>query len=302
MSKQNASIFAGGWTPAKAAILNSTKLPDKTRCKVCHKVKAIANYSNKQQIDFRQRLAGPYGDKLKSPIAEVIVCKQCTPGPVSELICCICNEPKGLEGFSKAQRKDPDLARCLLCVNQHLTEPLAHLDQEDGLEEEFSSDEDTSDMRSTTNPYDGSSYRPGSELNGATSGLRAMDLSEHDDWYSGGKKKSSYAADSDLLGSYSGAAKGKGKGKENISGPYGSPSITGSQRSVQVITGSNKGGNSGFARPSKGGNPGFANPPRGPPQTRPDDIIEKLKAEAPGRVVSYSDASDDDSDGSFGML
>ncbi|KAL8668381.1 MAG: hypothetical protein Q9168_006986 [Polycauliona sp. 1 TL-2023] len=294
MSKKAGNIFGGGWTPAKAAILNSTKLPDKTRCKVCHKLKALANFSNKQQIDLRQRLAGPYGDKLKSPIAEVIVCKQCTPGPVSELVCCICNEPKGLEGFSKAQRKDPDLA--------HLTEPLPDVPDQPSSDEEYDSDDDTSDLRSTTNPHEGASYRPGSEIHTATSGLRAMDLTEHDEWYSGGKKTGSIATESDLLGSYSAVDKGKSKEKENISGRYGSPSITGSERSTKIITDSRKGGNSGFARPKKGGNPGFANPPRGPPQHRHDDIIDQLKAAAPGRVVSYSDDSDDDSEGSFGML
>ncbi|KAL8751524.1 MAG: hypothetical protein Q9199_006357 [Rusavskia elegans] len=292
MSKKSASIFASGWTPAKAAV---------TRCKVCHKIKAISNYSNKQQLELKQKLAGALGEKAKSPIAEIIVCKQCTPGPISELTCCICNLPKGLESFSKAQRKDPDHARCLLCVNDHVTEPWAHVDHQEGLEEE-PSDEDDSDTRSTTNPYSGASYRPGSEVNSAISGLRAFDLSEHDKWHSPEKKKgSTVATESDLLGSYSESGKGKGKQKENIHKGYGSPSITGSERSVQIITDdyTQKGG---FARPQKAGNTGFANPPPGPPQRRPDDIIDHLKASATGRVVSYDDETDSDSDGSFGML
>ena len=44
--------------------------------------------------------------------------------------------------------------RCLLCVNDHLTAPLAHVDQEEDLEE-VSSEEDYSDNRSVTNPWSG---------------------------------------------------------------------------------------------------------------------------------------------------
>ncbi|KAL9036627.1 MAG: hypothetical protein Q9180_004192, partial [Flavoplaca navasiana] len=133
------------------------------------------------------------------------------------------------------------------------------------------------------------SYRPGSEANSATSGLRALNLAEHDEsnpfWSDGG--------------SYQG--KSKGKQKENIHGGYGSPSIKGSESSVQIITDTYKEKPS-FGRPPKVGNTGFANPPPGPPQRRADDIIDQLKASGTGRVVSYSDDSDDDSEGSFGML
>ncbi|KAI4276796.1 MAG: hypothetical protein LQ337_002235 [Flavoplaca oasis] len=288
MSSKAGNIFAGGWTTQKAAVLNSTKLPDKTRCKVCHKIQAIGNFSNKQQLDLKHKLAGQHGDKLRSPIAETIVCKKCTPGPNFEMTCCICNEPQGLERFSKNQRKDPDNARCLLCVNEHVTAPLAHFEQQEDFEE-VSSDEDHSDNRSMTNPWSGASYRPGSEVNSATSGLRALNLSEHEEsspiWSDGG--------------SYPG--KSKGKQKENIHGRNSSPSIKGSESSVQIVTDTYQ-EKSSFARLPKAGNTGFANPPPGPPQRRPDDIIDQLKASGTGRVVSYSDDSDDDSEGSFGML
>ncbi|KAL8849200.1 MAG: hypothetical protein Q9221_005826 [Calogaya cf. arnoldii] len=301
MSKKPASIFAGGWTAQKAAVLNSTKLPDKTRCKACHKLKAIGNFSNKQQLDFRHRLAGPYAEKLRSPISETIVCKACTPGPISELTCCLCGFPKSLDEFSKNQRKDPDNARCLLCVNAHLTEGWAHVDQKEEEIEDDSDDSEDLDTRSTTNPYSSASYRPGSEVASATSGLRALNLSEHDKWNLPEKKKSTtVASESDLLGSYTESVKGKGKQKENVHGGYhGSPSIAGSERSVNIIT---DGTRSGFARPPKGGNPGFANPPPGAPQRHPNDIIEHLKVKEAGRVVSYNDDDDTASDDSFGML
>ncbi|KAL8788126.1 MAG: hypothetical protein Q9213_001884 [Squamulea squamosa] len=85
MSKP-ASIFAGGWTPANAAV----------------------HFSKKQQMDLKQHLA--QSEKAKSPIAEVICCRACSEKAVHELTCSICGEPKSLDGFSKAQRKDPDHA------------------------------------------------------------------------------------------------------------------------------------------------------------------------------------------------
>ncbi|KAL8910933.1 MAG: hypothetical protein Q9171_003838 [Xanthocarpia ochracea] len=302
MSKPS-SIFAGGWTPAKAAILNNIKLPEKTRCKVCHKIKNISNFSNKQLLDLKHRIAGVHGDKAKSPIAEIIACRACTQGSVHELTCCICNEPKSLDGFAKAQRKDPDNARCLLCVNQHVTEPWAHVEQDD--DEDDSSDDQFSDT--VSNRHSNASYRYGSDVNTTTSALKAVNLSEHDKSYSCSadkKEGSSVATESDLLGSYSESGKGKGKEKENFGAGYGSagsPWTTGSERSLQMIT-ENRTEKSGFARPRKVGNSGFANPPPGPPQRRPDDILDHLKATEPGRTVSYSDSSDSDSDGSFGML
>ncbi|KAL8876354.1 MAG: hypothetical protein Q9198_005435 [Flavoplaca austrocitrina] len=220
------------------------------------------------------------------------------------MICCICNIPKGLEAFSKAQRKDPDNARCLLCVNDHLTAPLAHVEQPEDDEDDDGSDgdDDYLDNRSTTNPYSSASYRPGSEVASATSGLGALNLSEHDRWYAADNKTASvHVSESDLLGPSIGSHKGKGKEKENVPSEYGARSVTGSNRSLQIITEASP-GNSGSARLTRGGNGGFANPPPGPPQRHPNDIIDRLKSSATGRVVSYSDDSDSDSEGSFGML
>ncbi|KAL8834676.1 MAG: hypothetical protein Q9176_007361 [Flavoplaca citrina] len=243
MSSKAGNIFAGGWTNQKAAV---------TRCKVCHKIQAIGNFSNKQQLHLKQKLAGQHGDKLRSPIAETIVCKKCTPGPNFEMICCICNIPKGLEAFSKAQRKDPDNARCLLCVNDHLTAPLAHVEQPEDDEDDDGSDgdDDYLDNRSTTNPYSSASYRPGSEVASATSGLGALNLSEHDRWYAADNKTASvHVSESDLLGPSIGSHKGKGKEKENVPSGYGARSVTGSDRSLQIITETSP-GNSGSARPT----------------------------------------------------
>lgn len=52
----------------------------------------------------------PANPKQKSIKA---TCKTCTPGQTTELRCCICNHDKGLDRFSKNQRKNPDTARCI---------------------------------------------------------------------------------------------------------------------------------------------------------------------------------------------
>lgn len=65
-------------------------------------------------MTLRHRIAGPNGHKAKSAIAEIITCRTCIGGPINELTCSICGEVKGLDGFSKAQRKDPDEAVSLL--------------------------------------------------------------------------------------------------------------------------------------------------------------------------------------------
>ena len=68
-------------------------------------------------------------------------CRHCTPTQVTELKCIMCFKVKGLDGFTKAQRKDPDHAvsasnytavpatrkltlsqRCMECVFEHQAE------------------------------------------------------------------------------------------------------------------------------------------------------------------------------------
>ncbi|KAL8689667.1 MAG: hypothetical protein Q9218_004714 [Villophora microphyllina] len=221
MGPKPANVFAGGWTAQKATKLNQTQLPDKTKCKVCHKIKTISNFSNKQLIDLRHRLAGPNGDKARSAVAEIITCRACTGGPVNELTCCICGEVKGLDGFSKAQRKDPDLARCIICVHEHLEEGWAHANPQGQESEE--EDSDNSFGETATNPYTSISYQNDPHVDAAATALKEANLSEHDKVYgqTSQAKASTAVTHSDLLGSYTdeafiAASAGKGKGKEPV--------------------------------------------------------------------------------------
>ena len=54
------------------------------------------------------------------------------------MTCFICDETKGLEEFSKAQRRNPDAARCLICVDDHLfTNPsIDDIDDDDDEDED----------------------------------------------------------------------------------------------------------------------------------------------------------------------
>ncbi|KAL8742390.1 MAG: hypothetical protein Q9190_005115 [Brigantiaea leucoxantha] len=109
MKYKQKSIFAGGWTAEKQRQLDSAKLPDKTKCNTCKKIKAISHFSNKQQSLLRDNIAR-VGERARTPTAETITCRTCVGSQVHELRCMICDEVKGLHAFAKAQRKDPDTA------------------------------------------------------------------------------------------------------------------------------------------------------------------------------------------------
>ena len=115
------SIYAGGYSEEKKAKLQATKLPEKLKCKQCNKLKAKDSYSQRQLTNFQQRLARNPG--LASETIASVICRPCTGGQVTELECTQCNQIKALEGFTKAQRRDPDFA-----VSLHMDcDPYAHL-------------------------------------------------------------------------------------------------------------------------------------------------------------------------------
>ncbi|KAL8819389.1 MAG: hypothetical protein Q9191_007746 [Dirinaria sp. TL-2023a] len=89
---------------------------------------------------------------LEADRASSIVCRGCTEGQVTELECIECGLVKSLEGFTKAQRRDPDKApqRCYKCVNAVAE---AHVAGDDAAElrpyddsDEDDEDDDAEDM------------------------------------------------------------------------------------------------------------------------------------------------------------
>ncbi|KAI4144073.1 MAG: hypothetical protein LQ341_002729 [Variospora aurantia] len=211
----------------------------RARCKSCHKLKPIDAYSNKQQLDLKQRIAGHQGERARLPTAEIITCRPCTGGQVTELTCCICNKTQGLEAFGKTQRKTPDRAvirrlhtdlrfntdgdkqRCIVCVYDMGREKWAHVEWQAEESEEDDSEDEFGD-RSVTNPYEASSYRHDDGDGSLSAPFREIDLARHDNVHGESVVRKSPATEPDLLQSYNetelttGNA-GKGKGKENAS-------------------------------------------------------------------------------------
>ncbi|MCJ1465331.1 hypothetical protein MMC07_003949 [Pseudocyphellaria aurata] len=150
------SVFAGGWNQTKADQLNKVQVPAKIRCSVCKKVKVAETYSKKQLGDLKHHIA--LGNDVKHAN---IRCRICTGSQVHEMTCAHCNVTKSLEGFSKAQRRTPDSARCYECLNQTLaTRPGIKNEWEDSSDDddsEYDSDEVTniyeSQVRTISLPY-----------------------------------------------------------------------------------------------------------------------------------------------------
>lgn len=102
------SIYSGGYSEAKKAQLQATKLPEKLKCKDCKALKPTDAFSEKKLSDFKQLLAR--NPALAAPTSAMIVCRKCTPGQTHELECSTCGLVKSLDGFTKAQRRHPDSA------------------------------------------------------------------------------------------------------------------------------------------------------------------------------------------------
>ena len=66
-------------------------------------------FSEKQLNDLRNGLASSQ-IKANEALKGWITCRVCTGVQNSEMQCIICEKIKGLDGFAKTQRRDPDNA------------------------------------------------------------------------------------------------------------------------------------------------------------------------------------------------
>ncbi|KAI9832352.1 MAG: hypothetical protein M1826_002038 [Phylliscum demangeonii] len=106
-------------------------LPPKIKCARCKKIRNKDAFSNRQLGLLGQ--SGRRGGMTVAATHPTIKCRLCTAGQTTELTCIICTDTKALAEFSKAQRRDPDRARCLNCVLLHVqTEPGMTIIPEDG--------------------------------------------------------------------------------------------------------------------------------------------------------------------------
>ncbi|MCJ1259342.1 hypothetical protein MMC24_007179 [Lignoscripta atroalba] len=159
-------MYAGGYNEVTASKMATVELPEKIRCQACKKVKGVPQYSKKQLSDLRFKIL-QFG-KISGTNGAYIKCRGCTGQQVTEMTCVHCDEVKGLDGFTKAQRREPDNARCISCVRDHMA-------VEPGLEGEGKDDESDG----TSNPYpsdqDDDDEQGGAEVRGPKS-REAVDL------------------------------------------------------------------------------------------------------------------------------
>ncbi|KAI5286915.1 hypothetical protein KEM52_001823, partial [Ascosphaera acerosa] len=92
---------------AYSSRLKRITLPEKLKCKRCDKIRNTTAFSKRQLLDLKSKLA--MRKKIDYRVG-AISCQECTASQTVEMTCALCDKTKGLECFSKAQRKDPDTA------------------------------------------------------------------------------------------------------------------------------------------------------------------------------------------------
>ncbi|KAF2141378.1 uncharacterized protein K452DRAFT_298758 [Aplosporella prunicola CBS 121167] len=128
-----------------ASDLKNIQLPDKIRCDRCNRWKNPTNFANKRLNDLRYKIKYQGRNKTNSQGGLTATCSACTGQQVQELECHMCKTWKGLEDFAKAQRKNPDHAKCNECMREQLdTQPVEDDNQVD-TNSSSSGDEDDDD-------------------------------------------------------------------------------------------------------------------------------------------------------------
>ncbi|KAM3419186.1 hypothetical protein BST61_g5130 [Cercospora zeina] len=102
--------------PNSYASTNSVAVPGRIKCGRCGQVKGSAAFSNKQRGDLAEHMrANP---RFNAATQGQVSCIGCTTRQVVELHCYQCDMDKGLDKFSKAQRRTPDHAICWKCAEE----------------------------------------------------------------------------------------------------------------------------------------------------------------------------------------
>ncbi|KAF1989015.1 hypothetical protein K402DRAFT_452288 [Aulographum hederae CBS 113979] len=108
----------------------NVKLPPKIRCDRCKKHKQESNFSNKQLIELKSAIV-TLGAQAGITAAKAR-CRSCTGQQKTEMYCNFCDATKSLDGFFKTQRRDPDKAKCKVCIQEQLDmDPGTKLDELD---------------------------------------------------------------------------------------------------------------------------------------------------------------------------
>ncbi|CEL00604.1 hypothetical protein ASPCAL00202 [Aspergillus calidoustus] len=110
------NAYSGGFSETIQRQLERVNLPDKIKCKTCHKWRLIASFS-KRQLNIVRHAVHEQGNRALS--TGHASCLTCTNGQITELTCIVCEQTKALDGFANNQRKEHENARCLRCVQGH---------------------------------------------------------------------------------------------------------------------------------------------------------------------------------------
>ncbi|KAK6431476.1 hypothetical protein LTR95_012363 [Oleoguttula sp. CCFEE 5521] len=102
----------------RSAVSTKIFLPDKIKCFRCDKVKPPASYATIRQNDLKKKMAETPG--FNAATTPVVPCMMCTGGQVTELECHMCRKYMGVDKFAKTQRKNPDRAKCLKCIQEQI--------------------------------------------------------------------------------------------------------------------------------------------------------------------------------------
>ncbi|KAI9770808.1 MAG: hypothetical protein M1840_003058 [Geoglossum simile] len=109
------------------------------KCKTCREVRKKEFYSENQLNELRYKLYR--GGNQVNQYNAMIKCKMCTGFQANEMLCSVCGEVKMLNAFAKAQRHNPDNARCKDCIQFIAdTEPGLEVPSQDD-ESDFSGEE-----------------------------------------------------------------------------------------------------------------------------------------------------------------
>ncbi|KAI9776194.1 MAG: hypothetical protein M1839_000515 [Geoglossum umbratile] len=195
--------------PGVAQRIKSIPVFDKIRCKTCREMRKKELYSENQLNELRYKIY--QGGKQVNQFNAMIKCKMCTGLQPNEMLCSVCTEIKMLNDFAKAQRRNPDSARCKVCI-QHIAET------EPGLEV-LSQRNNDSDSDSDSD-FSGEEYDMSIALNNSLQGLQIQAGEPSDDTsVSGSKSNTSLPEDKN------GALEGKRALHGSIISKTGSGSI-----------------------------------------------------------------------------
>ncbi|PWW77588.1 hypothetical protein C7212DRAFT_314700 [Tuber magnatum] len=120
MPKPNYQKVNRNFVNQRGASSGANKVPSNIACNVCRVKKNQSQFAGRQLSKFSS-----YNKAfVRDPNSVKVTCKDCTARQTTDLTCCVCSSTKPLKDFAKSQRKTPDQARCMDCVNKDLeTEP-----------------------------------------------------------------------------------------------------------------------------------------------------------------------------------